>query len=239
MRDSSQFRRQSGLLNVEEIQQLTVMLVGTGSLGSFSALMLAKLGVENFILIDPDQVEEHNLPMQFYKKSQLGEHKAQALRDLLGEFEGVNAIAITDKFSRVQLRHSDVNVLISAVDNMKTRKQIWNAFKRERVDLFIDVRAGGNVSEVYTVKKDDNKAYEFYENNLFDDKEGQNLPCTERMTTYTAGIIGSLTASTVAQYVNGNNTPVQRIIDPVNSIILCDTIDHNDNHEDNKGDSNE
>lgn len=43
------------------ISRLTVAIVGLGGTGSATVQQLAHLGVERFVLIDPDRVEEHNL----------------------------------------------------------------------------------------------------------------------------------------------------------------------------------
>jgi molybdopterin-synthase adenylyltransferase len=53
--------RAFGATGQQVIKQLTVGIVGLGGTGSLMAQQLAYLGVKDFILIDPDTVEQHNL----------------------------------------------------------------------------------------------------------------------------------------------------------------------------------
>ncbi|MBR1721828.1 MAG: thiamine biosynthesis protein ThiF [Treponema sp.] len=74
----------------EEVQKklssATVLVCGCGGLGSNIALMLARSGVKKLILVDFDKVEITNLHRQFYKPSQIGLAKAEALVENLREY---------------------------------------------------------------------------------------------------------------------------------------------------------
>jgi hypothetical protein len=62
--DMSRFDRQVRAFGVEfqrRLQALTVGIVGLGGLGSIIAEQLARLGIRNWVLVDPDQVEASNL----------------------------------------------------------------------------------------------------------------------------------------------------------------------------------
>lgn len=62
-----------------------VGVAGAGGLGSNAALMLARCGVENLLLVDHDVVEASNLNRQHYWPRHLGRPKVEALGDLLRE----------------------------------------------------------------------------------------------------------------------------------------------------------
>ena len=53
--------RAFGQSGQKSIQRLTIAIVGLGGTGSAIAQQVAHLGVRNFILIDPDVIETHNL----------------------------------------------------------------------------------------------------------------------------------------------------------------------------------
>lgn len=62
--DQSQYDRQVrafGVQGQQALQQISVAIVGQGGTGSVVAQQLAYLGVRDFVLIDPDQVEMTNL----------------------------------------------------------------------------------------------------------------------------------------------------------------------------------
>lgn len=62
-----------------------VGIAGTGGLGSNAALMLARSGVEDLLLIDHDVVEPSNLNRQQFWPRHVGRPKVEALAELLRE----------------------------------------------------------------------------------------------------------------------------------------------------------
>lgn len=60
-------------------------VIGLGGIGSWVALNLALVGVNNVILIDPDIVEETNLNRTPFKASQIGFSKVEAVAELIYE----------------------------------------------------------------------------------------------------------------------------------------------------------
>jgi adenylyltransferase/sulfurtransferase len=71
-----------------------VVLVGVGGLGSGSALVLARAGVEELVLVDPDRLEPSNLGRQvLYRQEDLGAYKAErAATRLMKAFPGVRGL---------------------------------------------------------------------------------------------------------------------------------------------------
>jgi tRNA A37 threonylcarbamoyladenosine dehydratase len=65
------------------------MGIGCGAVGSFTAFALAKMGVGSIKVYDPDRVEIHNLPNQMFAAQDCGLYKAEALRDMVELFHGV------------------------------------------------------------------------------------------------------------------------------------------------------
>lgn len=62
-----------------------VGIAGAGGLGSNTALLLARSGLENMLIIDHDVVDKSNLNRQHYWPRHLGAPKVQALGDVLLE----------------------------------------------------------------------------------------------------------------------------------------------------------
>ena len=77
-------KRNEGILP-KELQSTVVMIVGTGSVGSYMAEKLVRAGVGELVLIDPDLVEIHNLTRSTFKAADIGRPKVEALKEhLLG-----------------------------------------------------------------------------------------------------------------------------------------------------------
>lgn len=79
----------SSLYSRQKELKLTVpekaIVVGVGGIGSWVAIDLALVGVQELILIDHDIVEEHNLNRTLFKYSQIGKNKAIAMIELIAE----------------------------------------------------------------------------------------------------------------------------------------------------------
>lgn len=67
------------------VRAARVGVAGAGGLGSNAVLMLARTGVENFLLVDDDVVEASNLNRQQFWPRHVGMPKVEALRELVRE----------------------------------------------------------------------------------------------------------------------------------------------------------
>ncbi len=67
------------------LAETRVGIAGAGGLGSNVALMLARSGIQRFVLVDGDVVEPSNLNRQAYFPRHVGMPKVQALRAILEE----------------------------------------------------------------------------------------------------------------------------------------------------------
>ncbi|MDI6749824.1 MAG: ThiF family adenylyltransferase [Rhodocyclaceae bacterium] len=64
---------------LEKIRRTRLMIAGCG-IGSSVAVAAARFGFENFLLVDGDSVELHNLNRQFYDFADVGKPKVEALK---------------------------------------------------------------------------------------------------------------------------------------------------------------
>jgi len=137
-------------------RRIHVFMVGCGAIGSWLGIMLAKMGIEKFIIVDSDRVEPENIGVSAYDRSYLYSPKVEALRELiqLHGNEGVEVEVDTHKFTRYWEIPKRCNVVIAAVDNIPTRRLLWTKFlaQSKRVGdtptLFIDPRMGAEAFEI-------------------------------------------------------------------------------------------
>ncbi len=73
------FSRIAGRVDVGELTQAFVVVVGVGSVGSLLALELARCGVGHMVLIDGDRLEVVNLPRHALPDHYVGTNKAEAM----------------------------------------------------------------------------------------------------------------------------------------------------------------
>ncbi len=111
-----------------EAQQLlsaaSVLILGSGALGSVSAEIMARAGVKEIILIDRDLVEETNLQRQsLYDESDIGTPKVLALEKHLKAIR--SDLNVTTKF--IDLTHENISelgkpwIILDGTDNLQTR----------------------------------------------------------------------------------------------------------------------
>jgi hypothetical protein len=196
------FWRQLDIISPDQLAKLKVTLIGLGGIGSPTCLVLAKMGAPDITIYDDDIVENHNLPNQFYRFSDLGKPKVEAMAAICQDFAGLTIKIKNERYSNQDLS----GVVISGVDTMEVRKQIWTKVKYNPwVELYIEGRMAPEFINVYSVKSCDPSHIRWYERNLYTDEEAVDLPCTARSLIYTNFMIAALIANQVKAFLKGED----------------------------------
>lgn len=180
--------RQSEIINGKKLQKESVTIIGIGSIGSFTALTLSKMGVGKMRSYEQDGVSLLNLPGQFYRNKDVGQFKSDALPEILKEFSGIQDIKCYNKFYKKQRLGKTV---IVAVDSLETRKKIWKEFLRQpQCKNLIEARMGAELCKIYTITDKSRKTQKFYNDAL----KGKPipLPCTAKTIIYNVLIAAGL-----------------------------------------------
>jgi tRNA A37 threonylcarbamoyladenosine dehydratase len=115
-----------------------ITIIGAGAVGSYSAFALAKMGFNNITIYDFDEVDIVNLNAQIYRFSDIGKSKVEALKDIIKDFTGINLQIKNERYENQVFK----DIVIMAVDNMKTRKEIYQNHKMRGImtNFLIDPR---------------------------------------------------------------------------------------------------
>lgn len=166
-----------------------ILIGGAGGIGSWTALLIARAGLAPFIA-DFDTIEVHNMGGQLFSSNQIGKPKAFAVQDNIKAFCDKEVIAFNEKITS-SFEHS-THLMISAFDNMRARKDLFNLWLEDNKDnkeaIFIDGRLTAEQLQIFCVTPD--KAEE-YKDHLFDDSEVEDAPCTFKQTSHSAAMIAS------------------------------------------------
>ena len=214
------YERQLDILNPEEFKDVRIMVIGTGSVGSFVTLTLAKMGLKKIEVWDDDRIEEHNIANQFYPLEDVGELKVTALQDEIFRMSGLRSKGYCVKFNekwKEEYKPFEVglsDIVISAVDSMQARRDIWHIVK-DRAKLYIDARMGGELMRVFTVKGQGD--WNYYEETL--KKDGVALPCTARTIIYNVLSVASIVALQVKKYLKDESVSREVTFDMKNMIF--------------------
>lgn len=209
--------RQLDLVSPDRLR-FPVTVVGVGGIGSPVALALAKMGIRRLTLYDPDVVEAHNLPNQMYRLRDVGRPKVEALAELLGELASTEVRPIREAVTDQRLE----GVVVSAVDTMAARDQIWRDAIRYRgsVPLYVEARMGGEVSRVLAVRPADPDDVRFYETTLYTDQAATEDPCTAQAIIYTTFGVAALVANQVKRHAQDEPIEPDQIFDFVTLSLL-------------------
>lgn len=165
-----------------------VVVIGAGSIGSYTTFGLARMGVKYITVIDYDKVENHNLPNQFFSEHELmeGIPKVLALEKTINMIiKDCKIMTVDSKIeaSLDSMLNTNPHVIIVTVDNMKTRKFIYDELIRQSYrGWLIDARVGGENVNIFTVdmsgRIDDSRQQ--YKETIWEDSEVPELPCSAR-----------------------------------------------------------
>ncbi len=212
------FTRQQDIVDPDVMASLTVTIAGVGGIGSPTALVLSKLGVGKIVAIDPDHVEDVNLPGQLYRLQDAANAtpKSEATRQICGEFAGAQVESVQDVAENQELE----GIVVSAVDSMAARGRVWRSIIEQmdagspssggRVEWLIDARMGAENGTLYAVRPSSPLDQLYYESQLYRDDEALQLPCTGRATVHNGWWIASLIGRAITQVARGNS-PERRI----------------------------
>ena len=84
-----------GVTHQANIARLRVGIVGLGSVGCIVAETMARIGIENIVLIDPDKVEEHNLDRLLYgTEDNIGQYKVDLASNRIKKHSTANKVKV-------------------------------------------------------------------------------------------------------------------------------------------------
>ncbi len=184
---------------------MDVSVVGLGTLGSWTALALSKMGLPLMSIRDDDIVEEVNVGLQVYDVRDTGFEKT----DTLGRFLEQNGAAVDyhDKWSGETL---NTRLIVTAVDDWDLRQTIFDRAPGRRSRHLIDLRSGGESLIIYTVDLRDDAARQAYLQSF--EVTPYDLDCRSQGVVYVGMRAGVEVAATVAAILRGRPYPFQQVV---------------------------
>lgn len=208
--DTDRTTRYRDIIDPEVLRLTPFFVYGVGAIGRQVALQLAAMGCEHITVYDHDTVEPHNMGVQGYCPSHLGDPKAAVtLSDMRtlnpeGSFVAEPRRAVSKDSSR-----SGVHML--CVDKMLARKVLasgvstWASSNGWSDTLMVDARMSAESYRVYTVSNSD--IMEQYVKAWFPDAEANAGRCTARSTMYCAASVASCVVSRAMMWLRRMSIP--------------------------------
>ncbi|MCU7555821.1 molybdopterin-synthase adenylyltransferase MoeB [Alteromonas sp. ASW11-19] len=130
---------QFDLAGQEALANARVLVFGVGGLGNAAAMSLVTSGLGAITLVDPDVVDEHNLPRQWlFSEAQVGQHKVEAAFDSLharNRHCEIRTIAQTLGDNDIQTLLNEHDLVLDCTDNFSAREQICRLTYRAGLPL--------------------------------------------------------------------------------------------------------
>ena len=193
---NERFSRQRDIVPPERIADCKATVIGVGAIGRQIALQLSAMGITWLQIIDHDKVEWSNLASQGYLEGDMGKLKVNATLELCWRINATTQIsAVPERFRRSM---EIGNIVFCAVDQIQTRRLIWEAVK-DRVNFYSDGRMSAEVLRVLTAC--DFESRKHYPTTLFNSDEAFVGPCTAKTTIYCANIAAGFMLAQFTKYL--------------------------------------
>jgi len=181
-------------------------IIGLGSIGSFTTLALAKMGIKSFLLYDGDKVEPHNILNQVYSREDIGFQKSIALIDIL---RGINPeLEIEANSYYLFGMPLEGDIIVCCPDKIEVRKAVYGKFAISNSKLLIDARLNLGTLHVYSLNKDD-PFYSLHVREYVRKLQIKNInePCSKREMIFMPLMAVSLISNIVYRFINHLRIP--------------------------------
>lgn len=188
---------------------LPVHVIGAGGIGSMLIPLFAKMGFSKIEIWDNDYYERRNGPTEVAYSDRFFNHpKVEVAKETVDFLLGYSDI-LTLHQERVTADTILNGYVISGVDSMASRLDIWKCIQNCAIDIpiYIDARSAGELVQVFAIQPFDIEDVENYESWLFDDHEATPLGCGARNIGYMSTYICAIVAKNLTAFIRGENIP--------------------------------
>jgi molybdopterin/thiamine biosynthesis adenylyltransferase len=196
-----------------------VAVIGCGGLGGYAVEELARLGIGEIKVIDPDVIDEDNLNRQIYSSIPLiGRHKVDVAAQRVEEINPAvtvvplkNAFTIKSGFELLQ----GIDVVVDGLDSIPTRLELADICNKSNIPLVHGSIAGwyGQVAVQFPGENTLEKIYSRCTGQSGIEKETGNL-------SFTPAVVASIEVSEVCKILLEEGTPLRRRMLSINLLDM-------------------
>lgn len=129
MEETNRLELLIGKDNVEKLRNLKVLVLGLGGVGSYTIESLARLYINNLIIVDKDVIDITNLNRQLMTlHSNIGRFKTDVIEERIKDINPcVNLIKITKEITKDNLKeliNYNPDYIIDACDTIEVKKEL-------------------------------------------------------------------------------------------------------------------
>jgi len=137
--------------NYEKIKDKTVLIIGIGGVGGYALETLARMGIESFIIIDSDKVEESNLNRQIISlQSNIGKYKVDVANERIKDINpNINVIKIKEFITKDNIDNLfkyNIDYIIDACDTVTTKVLLIKKAQEKNIKIISCMGSGNRVN---------------------------------------------------------------------------------------------
>ena len=140
-----------GKENTEKIAKKHITIVGTGGVGGYAAILLARAGIENFTLIDFDKVASSNVNRQIVAfDSTIGKYKVDVLEEMMKDInKNVKIETKKDKICEENVKNliKNTDLVVDCIDSIKDKAALIVFCKQNGYNIISAMGAGNRFDE--------------------------------------------------------------------------------------------
>lgn len=215
------YKRQLDIVRMDTLDT-PILIIGAGGIGSFVALYLAQMGMNNITIYDHDKIEDHNLPNQNFDLEQIGMNKVDAVKYNVLKRTGITINTFSEKFRSDTYTKQKYDIMILATDSITSREVCKEWALANEVKWIIDGRLSGQYYQVFAVCMTDPVQVEVYNEYFFDQSEAETVSCTAKAVIYVALSITTDIIHLVKRIIHDQPINVFQSNDMVSGIYVFD-----------------
>lgn len=140
---NNQFQRTEILIgteNLEKIKKQKVAIFGIGGVGSYVAEALARVGIQQFILIDNDSIDITNINRQIHATHEtIGKSKVEEMKKRIHQINPKAQIETIQEFVTQEnlpnIIDKSINYIVDAIDTVKSKIEIIKLAKEQNIPI--------------------------------------------------------------------------------------------------------
>ncbi len=160
----NQFSRTESLIgkeNIEKLKNSKVAIFGIGGVGSYTVEALVRAGIQNFVLVDKDVVDETNLNRQIIATTKtIGKPKVEVAKERILEINPNAKVEIYQEFfmpdTREDILSKDISYIVDCVDTVTAKIELVQRAKKLNIPIISSMGTGNKldgtkfeVSDIY------------------------------------------------------------------------------------------
>lgn len=148
----NQFERTENLIgkeNLEKLKAKKVAVFGIGGVGSFAVEGLARVGIENFVLIDNDTISVTNINRQIHSNyNTIGKYKVDEMAKRILEINpNINVESLKIFFKNEEdIDFLDIDYIVDAIDSVSSKINLIKIANKLNIPIISSMGTGNKLN---------------------------------------------------------------------------------------------